>query len=364
MNILDYVDFRGDLTFAERPFNEVDNLIFSELSYVEMDDFITSDGTATMTVSELREAYDKIRSRFDYAFSDPWPLLDRCGRSARFGSAEVRYYLKKFDFEKQYRFTAVTFKFEDNTIYVAFRGTDGNIDGWRECFNLSYLEETAGQKEAAEYLERVASLTDEDIIVGGHSKGGNFAEYAAAFASDDVRRERIKAIYTNDGPGFRDSVAESENYKEILSRTLKIMPEASIVGSILRGEETVKVIKGDGVGPIQHDPFHWRVLGTEFEPSDRKPSALLTEETLRIWIDNMNEDERKDFTEAVFDALYGTGMTDFSDIHKKKLKTVLALGKAQRIMDPEKKKTVKEGLKRLGRAARQARKVKSKGQKA
>ena len=96
MNIVDYVDFRGDITFKERPFNEVDNLIFSELSYVEMDDFIGPDGESAMTISELREAYSEIKDKLDYPVSDPWPLLDTCGKSERFGNIPVKYYVKKF----------------------------------------------------------------------------------------------------------------------------------------------------------------------------------------------------------------------------------------------------------------------------
>ena len=362
MNILDYVDFRGDILFSERGFNEVDNLVFSELSYVEMDDFVSSDEADTMTLKELREAYFMIKDRFDYAFSDPWPLLDRCGKSARYGDCRVGFFAKKYDTELQFRFTAATFSIDDKTIYVAFRGTDGNIDGWRECFNLSYLTETAGQKEAVEYLEMVAGKIDKDIIVGGHSKGGNFAEYAAAFASPEVRR-RIKAVYSNDGPGFVDSILESEGYKEILPLTVKIMPEASIIGNLLKGEEKVKVIKGDGSGPIQHDPFHWRVLGTEFEPSDRKRSADLTNETLNLWIEDMNEDERQEFTDAVFGFLYDTGINDFGNIHKKKIRTAAALTKAQFGLDPDKRKTVREGMKRLRLAARKARRSARKGGK-
>ncbi len=362
MNILNYVDFRGDIRFDERPFNEVDNLVFSELSYVEMDDFVSTDGEKYMTLSELREAYIGIKDRFDYPFSDPWPLLDRCGRSDRYGDIRVKFFVKKYDTEKMFSFTAATFFIDEKTIYVAFRGTDGNIDGWRECFNLSYLTETEGQKEALDYLEKVASETEQDIIVGGHSKGGNFAEYAAAFASEDVRK-RVIAVYTNDGPGFVDSVIDSENYKEILPKTLKIMPESSIVGSLLKGHETVKVIKGDGAGPIQHDPFHWRVLGTEFEPSDRSRSADFTDETLNLWIREMNEDERREFTDAVFGFLYDTGIYDFSNIHKKKLKTAAALTKAQFSMDPDMRKTVKDGIKKLRLAARRTRRSNHKGGK-
>ena len=363
MNILDYVDFRGDITFEERGFNEVDNLIFSELSYVEMDDFVRADEFEAMTLRELREAYITIKDRFDYPFSDPWPLLDRCGRSARFGDCKVGCFTKRFDSELQFRFTAATFTVDDNYIYVAFRGTDGNIDGWRECFNLSFLTETAGQKEAVDYLEMVAGRTDKDIIVGGHSKGGNFAEYAAAFVSQAVRN-RIKAVYSNDGPGFLDPVLESEGYKDILPMTIKITPEASIIGSLLKGNEKVKVIKGDGTGPIQHDPFHWRVLGTEFEPSDRNRTADLTNEALNLWIEDMNEDERLEFTEAVFGFLNGTGITDFGDIHKKKIKTAAAFTKAQFGLDPDSRKTVREGIKRLRSAAKTARqKARKRGKK-
>ena len=362
MNICDYVDLRGDLTFAERPFNEVDNLIFSELSYVEMDDFISEDGEKSMTVSELREAYMTIKNRYEYAFSDPWPLLDRCGRSDRYGKAVVKFFVKRFDSEKQFGFTAATFIFDERTMYVAYRGTDGKLDGWRECFNLSYLMETEGQKEALDYLERVATHTSEDIIVGGHSKGGNFAEYAAMFVDDSIRG-RIKAIYTNDGPGFGDAIIESDNYKEILPKTLKIMPESSIVGSLLKGKETVKVIKADGKGPIQHDPFHWRVMANGFEPSDRKPSADFTDETLNLWIEEMNEDERQEFTDAVFDFLYDTGIYDFSDIHKKKIKTAVALTKAQFGMDPDRRKTIRDGIKKLRLAAKRTRKSNRRGGK-
>ena len=39
-NLLDYLDWRGDLTLDKSPFNEVDNLILAELSFVDFKDIV------------------------------------------------------------------------------------------------------------------------------------------------------------------------------------------------------------------------------------------------------------------------------------------------------------------------------------
>ena len=41
-NILDYVDWRGDITFDKSPFNDIDNLIFTQLSYINFDGIVPS----------------------------------------------------------------------------------------------------------------------------------------------------------------------------------------------------------------------------------------------------------------------------------------------------------------------------------
>ena len=350
MNILDYVDFRGDILFSERSLNEVDNLIFSELSYLELAELFENDNDKTFTVSELCEAYEPLREGIEYPFSDPWPLLQKCAECARFRDVQVKFFVNEASRDLHSQFSAVTFIYDSDKVFVAFRGTDGNIEGWREGFSFSYLEETEGQRRAAEYLNMAASSLTGDIIVGGHSKGGNFAEYAAAFC-DPAIRDRISMIYSNDGPGFNDAILESENYKAILDKTLKIMPEGSIVGSILPGDETVKVIKGTVKGLLQHDPFYWSVRGTAFEPSSRKASAGFTEKALSNWIGTMDETERLQFTEAVFAVLDDSGISSLADLHKKSFRSVAAIHKAKKRMDPEDAKTAKDGFRRMKKAA-------------
>ena len=43
-NILDYLSWRGDLTLAQSPFNEVDNLILAELSFVNFTGIVPGPG--------------------------------------------------------------------------------------------------------------------------------------------------------------------------------------------------------------------------------------------------------------------------------------------------------------------------------
>ena len=41
-NVMDYLEWRGDLTFEQSPFNDVDNVILAQLAYVDFRDVIPS----------------------------------------------------------------------------------------------------------------------------------------------------------------------------------------------------------------------------------------------------------------------------------------------------------------------------------
>ena len=57
-NLMDYLDWRGDLTFREAPFNEVDNLILAQLVYVEFAGIVPAPGEeGTITVKEACELF-------------------------------------------------------------------------------------------------------------------------------------------------------------------------------------------------------------------------------------------------------------------------------------------------------------------
>ena len=247
MNFLDYLDWRGDIKFEERQLNEVDNLIFSTLAYTDMEGLIGENGT---TISEL------------YMVINPKLLLEKAAQSERYKNVLVKYYINKIDTERNLQFSAVTFEANKKISYIAYRGTDNTLAGWHEDCNMSYLPKTPGQFEAAEYLNRISEKSEHDLIIGGHSKGGNFAVYAAAFCKNNIQ-ERILKVYSNDGPGFNSTIANSKEYLDIIPKTEHIITDSSIVGILLSSKSKRKVIKSSAMGFDQHNPYTWNVLSEE-----------------------------------------------------------------------------------------------------
>lgn len=353
MNIIDYIDCRGDITFDERGFNEVDNLIFSVLAYVDMKAIVSDDNEFNVTLAELCERYIELGYDQSYIMSDPKPLLEKAAACERYRDVLVGGYVDNVNQDKQVQFSGVTFLLSDGTAYVAFRGTDNTIVGWREDFNMSFLPETPGQSEAVAYLNKLAAETDYPLRVGGHSKGGNFAVYAAAFCDEQVRDERIIEVYSNDGPGFNSSVVESEQYNAILDKLVKIIPESSLIGMLLSSKAKPKVIKSDAKGLMQHDPYTWCVRGTSFEKADgRSPVSLFMDETLDNWIDSLNDEQKRAVVSAIFNSLDASGASTITEINENKLLSYNAIVKAVSSLDKKTSGEIIESLKKLADAGR------------
>lgn len=209
-NILEYLDWRGDLTLLERPFNEVDNLILAEICYLDFSGFVPAGfQTQQVTLLDAASAYFAAHpeTNMGVLVPDQIPVLvEHAAKTARFGDIRLLGYVNRIDEETQTQFSALTMLLPDGSAYVAFRGTDDTIVGWKEDFNMAFTPEIPAQKYAAEYLRQVsAALPFRPLLVGGHSKGGNLAVYAAVFCGQDVQK-RILAVYNNDGPGFYSSL--------------------------------------------------------------------------------------------------------------------------------------------------------------
>ncbi len=353
MNIIDYIDCRGDITFDERGFNEVDNLIFSELAYLDMVDIVSSENKFTVTLAELCEKYMEMGYDQSYIINDPKALLTKAADCERYRDVRVGGYVDIVNQDQQVQFSGVTFLPGDGTAYAAFRGTDNTIVGWREDFNISFMPETPGQSEAADYLNRLAADTDYPLRVGGHSKGGNFAVYAAAFCDEQVRDERIIEVYSNDGPGFNSGVVDSEQYNAILDKLVKIVPESSLVGMLLSSKAKPKVIKSNAKGLMQHDPYTWCVRGTSFEEADgRSPVSLFMDETLDNWIDSLNDEQKRAVVSAIFDSLDASGASTITQINENKLLSYNAIVRAVGSLDRDTSSKVIESLRKLADAGK------------
>ena len=184
-NILDYLDWRGDLTLAQAPFNEVDNLLLAELAFVDFRGIVPENGQSVL----LRHAAAAFFARHGGAgeidmgllVPDVIPvMLRKMAASRRFGDMKLSCYEDRLDVGKAEQFAALAVDTGDGALYLAFRGTDDTLAGWKEDFLLSCMPEVPAQKKGAEYTLRAALLyPGRWLRLGGHSKGGNLAVYAA-----------------------------------------------------------------------------------------------------------------------------------------------------------------------------------------
>lgn len=308
-NILDYLDWRGDLTFDKSPFNEVDNLLLSQLVYVDLKGIVPGpESSEKIRVAEAARIFfathdeQKILEKISMTKTAMY-VLKKMAESERYRDALLGGYVNDISIEEQSQFAVLCVYLGDRSLFVAFSGTDDTIVGWRENFNMGYLEATPGQRKAVAYLNNMVGIGQWRVRVGGHSKGGNLAVYSAV-NSRPIIKNKIISVYSNDGPGFSKEMVMSEAYQEMLPKIQTIIPESSIVGLILEHEEAVRVVKSSNVGVGQHDAMSWEVLGTHFVYTDKvAEQSLFIDETMRAWLMELDAVQREIIVEAVFEIL-------------------------------------------------------------
>ena len=338
-SILDYLDWRGDITFAERPFNEVDNLLLAELSYLDFGGIVPADFAAAVPLSDAVAAFTKRTPHADMGVlvPDKIPgLAQKMAASARFRDVLLSGYVCKLDEQTETQFAALCFRLPDGSVYVAFRGTDDTIVGWKEDFNLAFLPVVPAQRMAVQYLQAAAAaFSERPLRVGGHSKGGNLAVYSAVFCSEAVQNQLMQ-VYNNDGPGFRTSLLPLPEHKRVAGRIVTIIPESSVVGILLEHEERCEVVRSTQIGLMQHDGFSWQVRGERFEHlPDRTEGGKLVDETLRAFIVSLSDEHRVAFIDALFDILTCTDANTLTDLKEGGLRTAAAMVKKYRTLDKD-----------------------------
>ena len=223
-------------------------------------------------------------------------------------------YDEQFSESEEMQFAAVTILTGNAGAFVAFRGTDSTLTGWKENFNMAFMPEVPAQRAAAEYINRIGSELRLPLLTGGHSKGGNLAVYAAGMCLPHVQR-RIETVYNFDGPGLNPEAAQSAGRNAIESRIETYLPESSIVGILLQRTPRYHVIKSSAEGVMQHDPFSWQVTPSGFEMLDElDPQSLYAERTIRGWLESLSAEQRMLLVNALFSIAESTGARTLNDI--------------------------------------------------
>jgi len=314
-NLYDYLDWRGDLTFAQSPLNEVDSLIFTWLAYVEWDGVLSGPGEG--------EALPLWKAAEKYFDQNPLPeeknaaysifpkitsavLLHRLMQLDRYRDILLCAFVNELDEGEQKQFAALTILWEDRA-YVSYRGTDTSFVGWKEDCFLVFDQAVPAQVSALKYLGQVPQLSGRRLYLGGHSKGGNLAVYAGVKCAPEIG-SRIELIFNNDGPGFPLSFIQSMDYYRMLPRIRTIIPQSSVVGLLLEHREAHSIVKSAQVSVLQHNAVHWEVKGTAFvREKDVSSVSLLFDRTLKDWVAKLEEEEQRSFIETLFGLLEATG---------------------------------------------------------
>ena len=164
------------------------------------------------------------------------------------------------------------------------------------------------------------------LYVGGRSKGGNLAVYAAAMCAPQ-HHARIVRVFSHDGPGFHREFCASSAYRRVLPCMVKTVPKSTMIGAVLSESPDCRplIVESGGFSLFQHNPFLWEVDvdACAFVQADGfTASSRFFNATLDAWMDKYTLAERERFVDALFDVIGVTGATRFSDIMADRKRTI------------------------------------------
>lgn len=351
-NIIDYLKEYADVSLKDEPMNDVDSLVLCQFVYLKFDGLVpaVTENARPVSLQQLYEHpdYEKLYGDERYEKNNR-ALFEAMLKCERFRNMKLSCYINiienQADFETQ--FSAVTFLLEDGTMYVAYRGTDENIVGWKEDFNMAFLSPVPSQEFAVKYLNMVTKQLPRDFYIGGHSKGGNLAVYAAMNCFPQAQ-QRILKIYSMDGPGFRPEVLERCDFGRIEDRTCKILPHSSLVGMLFEKDIRYQVVESRTFGLAQHNPFTWLVQDGQFVTvSDIYETRRFMDNTLNEWILSLDERSLRTFVDTLFQILSASesdNLIDFTANLKRSMTGVLGAVKG---LDEDTQKALIQTVKSL-----------------
>lgn len=355
-NIVDYVN-QYQYTFAERKFNDVDSLVLCQLSYLKMQNLIPGIGDEQDFIPFRCVLEEENRAQIfaDERYrEDNQKLTSAVLKSRRFAEMKVNYYIDILDKEMEVQFSALTFRLGEDAegrsvYYIVYRGTDENLVGWKEDFTLAFSEPVVGQLYAAKYMRKAAACLPENFYIGGHSKGGNLAVFAAMSAPASLQ-ERIRLVYSHDGPGFKPQVMKRYEYERIADKVKKILPKSSMVGMLLERGDAYSVVESSSYGLMQHNPYTWEVdmeAGAFVPMEELKNSVKLMDSAVTDWILSLDDEQISHFSDVLFRLLGASETDNLIDFAADWKKSISGILQELKTVDEDSKTEMEEILKGL-----------------
>lgn len=346
--IIDYIKWRGDISFKESPFNEVDNLIFTQFSSIDFKGIVPEDTVDPIPLHvAVRTVIDRGRAasmKLGLIVPDIiYTLAALMAESKRYGDLMLCSHVCRFDLEQEGQFSAITAIIDEKTACVVFRGTDDTLIGWKEDFNLAFNSDVPSHAMSSEYLEETVSKLNRQVYVCGHSKGGHLAIYSSATASMGIQ-DKILKVYSNDGPGFPIEFFKTEGYIRVSDRVVTVVPQGGFIGRIFnQDEKTYRIVRSTNSGIYQHDGFSWQVLGKSFIGDSFTAECERNQKTFNSWISEMSNEDKKAFVDKFFAFLGSSGAKTLLELTENPPQLI----KAYKELSDEDKALIKKALRLL-----------------
>ncbi len=356
-NIVQYVDEYGEYGFDEKSFNEIDALVFSQLAYIDYSAIVGKfDSDISISLKEASEQYfslydEKVLENKISIVVKAGNLLKRCADKRRYSDIQLLKYANNINDNIDKQFSAINFYLDNNTAVIAFRGTDTSITGIKESAMLSYMFPVPAQIEALYYMQECGLTAKRDIIICGHSKGGNLATFAGVNCSN-LLKKRIIGIYEFDAPGFPEHMIESYNYKTIENKIYSFIPQTSIIGCMLYHSHSRKVVESTNENLKQHQVHSWRIEEDKFiYRNETDEISKFIDRYIKELCEVIGEENIEDVFETVFDFIEGTGITRYEDFKTIDITRLIKAIISLKDFDDEKKElievTIKQAFKEL-----------------
>ncbi len=328
--ITDHLDAHGAESFEELPFGEADNYIVCKLVNPNFTGVLEEAGESV----PIGEAFDRLyalrgeEAEAMGALASPhlMPVLRRLPETVRFRDLRLSGYVRRIRPDKTEQFSALTVHLPNGRKYVAFRGTDDTLLGWKENFLMAVQLHVEAQKDAAAYLLSAAEQWEGPLLAGGHSKGGNLAVYAGALVPEEAQK-RILGVYNFDGPGFLPEFYTEPGYLRLRPKVRTYLPRHSLVGTLLTREKWASVVECRTAFAAAHDGFTWEVKedASFLRAARLSRSSRAFEETMDQVLERLSLEERRQFIEELFDALSSTGAVTLTDLTENRLSQAIGI---------------------------------------
>ena len=344
-NIFDYLYWRGDISTRFAAFQELDGAILARLSYLPFELVLPEPPETPLPLRDVAAmllAVPGLEERVTQP--EDLRLLRTALECERFAHAEVVAFASRRDAETQTQFSALTLRLRPDELLVSFRGTDNTLVGWKEDFNMGFVCPVPAQELAVAYLERIAAQYPGALRIGGHSKGGNLAVYAAAFC-DPAVQERILAVYNYDGPGFDETILRWDGYRAICGRVHTFVPQSSVVGMLLGHEEEYTIVHSERMGLMQHNIYSWEVEPTVFLQLETVTnSSRFIDHTIKAWIAEMDVQQRERFVDAVYDIMKETNAETLRDLNENRMNSAMSVLRSLKNLDEQTRSDVTHAI--------------------